>query len=94
MTQETKHTPAPWRLSETIGHSHVRGANGDTVVGYSIDSPKNRHFHDARLIAAAPELLEALEELLPTEPIYYQKMGKTPNKYEKALKAIAKARSE
>ena len=61
---KNKHTPAPWHLIETS--SMVK--NGDVTLMLANKSP---HIHgvlygvkndaDAYLIAAAPELLEALE---------------------------------
>lgn len=67
-----KHTPAPWRLSGVDvvngddhwcinGHSLVTGLHSPTdcrlATVYSIEA-------NARLIAAAPELLEALDEMV------------------------------
>lgn len=47
---------------------------------------------DERLIAAAPELLEALEAMMPTNPIPEGRAGHEA--YAKAKAAIAKARGE
>ena len=63
----SKYTPGPWFFSEPIGaeHAEVRDKDGRriavTIGGY----PMRTRTEDAnaRLIAAAPELLEALEEL-------------------------------
>lgn len=60
----SKHTPGPWMVGETLrAESLAVIGDGDSVVcefpcrlGAAVDA-------DARLIAAAPELLEALEEL-------------------------------
>jgi hypothetical protein len=52
---EQKHTPGPWRIVKTDGFSGIVGNdNGDIVT------PTGPRLSDARLIAAAPELLEAL----------------------------------
>ena len=67
-----KHTPGPWQISRTRG-----GKNGTSLTIWRNDEGPNsseetntnwswiaQHIHseaDARLIAAAPELLEALE---------------------------------
>lgn len=59
----TKHTPGPWSLNDTASHpwgveceSNIPGMPGKVcAVGY---------LPNARLIAAAPELLEALEGIM------------------------------
>jgi hypothetical protein len=49
-----KHTPGPWKIGAyESGQMAVDGANGEEVTGF-VDP------EDARLIAAAPELLDAL----------------------------------
>ena len=56
-TQQVAHTPGPWEASNTrlCNGWQVVAPNGGSVTG-SISSEAN-----ARLIAAAPELLEALK---------------------------------
>ncbi len=63
---ETKsaHTPGPWRVDESCGNESVRAKNGRLVadcciVGGGASVAKN--IANARLIAAAPDLLFALE---------------------------------
>jgi hypothetical protein len=66
-----KHTPGPWRIVRTSDYTSdpedtdiqsIEGANGDSV--YFTDSGYYRpREEDARLIAAAPDLLEALREI-------------------------------
>ena len=67
---ETKHTPGPWRLLRpTVGvdaNWHVADS-GDTFVAHVFGfahSTDEQARVNARLIAAAPELLEALHGLL------------------------------
>lgn len=57
--KQTKHTPGPWTVYTPPEMIHMR----TIIVGpkYMI---QNVLPQDARLIAAAPELLEALESLL------------------------------
>lgn len=50
----TEHTPGPWTVSRT--KRDILGPDGIEVVAYAYE-------RDARLIAAAPELLEALESV-------------------------------
>jgi hypothetical protein len=57
----TQHTPGPWRIGDagfTVFGPPKPGALPETIAPV-----KNRA--NARLIAAAPELLEVLEDVLP-----------------------------
>ncbi|MDO4708233.1 MAG: hypothetical protein Q4B94_00150 [Pseudomonadota bacterium] len=54
----SKHTPGPWSARDI----YVRDKN-DTIVALMGDEVE-QSLADARLIAAAPELLEALKELV------------------------------
>ena len=65
---ETKHTPGPWALHPTALHPAVRsvgtaetGPRRICTVGTMNGNPVDKE--NARLIAAAPELLEAAIEL-------------------------------
>ena len=64
-TEDTKHTPAPWTYTE--GSSpHYQGQ----VYREDTGNPVAVTYHDedganARLIAAAPDMLAALQTLLP-----------------------------
>lgn len=58
------HTPAPWYWSDNVpdfpkNHRIIVDADGFTIA-----EPSPMSEADARLIAAAPELLAALQELL------------------------------
>jgi hypothetical protein len=56
----TQHTPGPWEIGAyESGQMAVDGANGEQVTGFIAPA-------DARLIAAAPDLLEALKEARAT----------------------------
>ena len=69
------HTPGPWRIGEYVkpirykqDDLHVLAGQMSIVcsmsaVNWSIDGEKDKA--NARLIAAAPDLLEALKEALP-----------------------------
>lgn len=64
-----KHTPGPWRLDESIhaecidDNYHFIGAGrGCTPMGFAISGCMS--IHDARVIAAAPDLLEQAEKAL------------------------------
>jgi hypothetical protein len=56
--------------------------------------PWNADEANARLIAAAPELLEALEMLLTIEPNYFSADAYERSLWENARETIAKATSE
>lgn len=63
---DTKHTPGPWKVSQNVSR-HVVGPNGGIVTCGELtwDGPGSSAVADAnaRLIAAAPELLEALRRM-------------------------------
>jgi hypothetical protein len=80
-----KHSPTPWILTETPTHVTVRSANNECI--FHDDKRLPEVLADARLVAAAPELLEALEDLL--------KMTGIHGAYaEKARAVLKKARGE
>ncbi len=65
-----QHTPGPWHVHQPYSNSlpHIRNADGV----YVMDAPqradgyhaKVRQMADARLISAAPELLEIVQQLI------------------------------
>ena len=82
---ETKFTPGPWVHDKSMGASYYKNCL------YICDAPVNNE-HDAHLIAAAPELYEALKFLLTC------KHGEFCDHYReaetKARTVLAKARGE
>jgi len=65
MTMTTHHTPGPWNVTGL----YVREQDGGLVASindlwHGQKTPKAEKNANARLIAAAPDLLAALEELL------------------------------
>ena len=83
------HTKGPWDLHATAGN-HDFSIYGDD--GKDIALVRDFHEANARLIAAAPELLEALDALLwaAAEKTLKQK----EEIWEQARRAIAKANGE
>jgi hypothetical protein len=88
---ETKHTPAPWYVHSTGQHWNnpelenimiCYGKNDEAIC----DTVYNRD--DANLIAAAPELLEALERMILICKVYNGLEAK------KARDVVAKAKGE
>jgi hypothetical protein len=64
-TTKAAHTPGPWHYQdESDAYTHiVRGPKGEFVVSAPQDTSGTAEA-DTRLIAAAPEMLEALEGVL------------------------------
>ena len=90
------HTPGPWKLSRTVdGFLAVAGPRGRNVCSVGADELFPDIIHNAHLIAAAPDLLEALKELvelpkrLDITGIAY--ITAIANAEEKAREAIATA---
>ena len=65
------HTPGPWRTKtgpgwhDTYIVGELVGAHEPTIATVRVHNNQQHHMANARLIAAAPELLAALEVLLP-----------------------------
>lgn len=64
----TQHTPAPWKASQFGGS--ITGPDGKSICAISnnIKRDQAEKLANARLIAAAPELLKALKDLLDAQP--------------------------
>lgn len=60
---EFKHTPAPWRTDDWIRTGVNSESKHIAMVNYCSDVFGDEHKANAHLIAAAPELLEALIEM-------------------------------
>jgi len=103
MQTNTKHTPGPWRTIPLAGNfdSHV-GAFG---IAYGragnrlaiVDGEGNSSAHNAanaRVIAAAPDLLEALEAMMKLRNPRYLTDTERADIINAAVAAIAKARGE
>ena len=106
----SKHTPGPWVLGESSGGRHFRAVNATdhselaTVVWVMEDddtegAPSPECEANAHLIAAAPELLEALEYAVIDFDNWAAHEDNHPHEHlvvwaEKARAAIAKAKGE
>lgn len=96
---EFKHTPGPWVIRVIDLHEggsgfEIVGANGDIVCDNQTYYPHAIDKKNARLIAAAPELLEALVRLMPSAEDNTAGYGGEPDEDEDILfarAAIAKA---
>ena len=88
MTTKTTHTPGPWRVG-VINHMVFGPPN--VTSGPEIITSSIRKKSDSHLIAAAPDLLAALETLVDKGKPWG---GYSPDELEIATKAIAKAKGE
>lgn len=68
MTQETKHTPAPWELRRSDSNANYflysENKKRTPFCGVNYHPPEGDGLANAHLIAAAPEMLKALERLV------------------------------
>ncbi len=97
----TKHTPSPWAVSvpekgqDGYPHNWSISHESPTRAVYVASIPGAVHYEraqaDARLIAAAPDMLEALQELLAdkylSDPINADRMAKARAALAKATEA-------
>jgi hypothetical protein len=98
MASETKHTPGPWRVAAMRGFAGSIGVGpkGETAVAViAADAFPSEREANARLIAAAPELLAALRAMIGVwehgiDPSDEQEIGE-PTAVRWARAAIAKA---
>ena len=94
-----KHTPGPWTAQPVVDEEdelRVLSADGSYVCSIDLDGTFEddilaQIYADADMIAAAPELLDALKGMVRYAE-YAQLWNKTPNdEYHKAVEVIAKA---
>lgn len=86
-----QHTPGPWITGHNVyGHSRLAVMNPRNVIIAEVTDWPNEDTTEANalLIAAAPELLEALEDIVARNEIQHW------FNLDKARAAIAKARDE
>ena len=101
-TPEYSHTDGPWLFDEYNGH--ITTANG-TPIGQAFDNPDSGSepicdspsLWNGRLLAASPELLEALKETLAIAQLYSgsaEPGSIREGQIKRARAAIAKATKE
>lgn len=81
---EAKFTPGPWFTSRPHGtiyiEARLRGTTLQEVASVGPTETANQQEANARLIAAAPELLEALSKMVDRITYYAElKSGEIPN---------------
>jgi hypothetical protein len=82
----TQHTPGPWSVSQNVSR-HVIGKNGGVVACAELTWTAEISEANARLIAAAPDLLNALVMVLDDS----NALDGRPRTAEVVYAAIAKA---
>ena len=80
---ETKHTTGPWVIDWNVSRLDIFGSDETTLVASLRRSPLYQSIDEAarsnaRLIAAAPELLEALRPFSALLEIFEQKSANRP----------------
>ena len=76
-TEQVKHTPGPWTIEREADRLLIRnrvGYFGDLLVGGPNPDANAQNEANARLIAAAPDLLEAAKEMV----LFYDEMIAAP----------------
>lgn len=89
----SKHTPGPWRVAEpvcSVGRTVWRG-DADTNANWHRICRNVTNPADAALIAAAPELLAALQTMLTFESLIREHRPSAVYTLERARAALAKA---
>ena len=104
MTTENKHTPGPWAVVTDDTAAQVKGfpcIHSDNYIVVGVEGMYGdieTDYANARLIAAAPDLLEALERLATFEAFTFEEWGddnpEVTARVEYARAAIAKARGQ
>lgn len=94
---EVKHAPGPWAFKEGRAERHemstiFKANDPEFLIGYVLCDARNPHqrpedIANARLMAAAPELLEALKAVREANEINLNKgnTGIDPTVYESAI---------
>jgi hypothetical protein len=85
----SKHTPGPWFSEGT----RIASMDGTTVIDCMGNMSGEDVWADKRLLVAAPELLEALEGVLPMIEDQAAANSTAFAIYDKARQAIAKAKA-
>jgi hypothetical protein len=97
MSAHTNHTPGPWKVKHqaepsTLEIKQSGGAGYLVAHVYGGGNEMESHLHDnARLIAAAPQLLEALEEAMEWSRYDHAKCTTTGCWCQRARSAISLA---
>ena len=83
------YTQGPWTVRESYTHVTVIGANNETIFHDDKQCPSV--IEDAHLISAAPDLYEALQEIVDATDTGWEHLDAT---FTRARAALKKARGE
>ncbi|MFH6895126.1 hypothetical protein ACHCAL_13855 [Providencia huaxiensis] len=86
-----KHTPAPWKYTIRNANEIMTTFHGVTIGDVYLDITTANQKADSHLIAAAPELLEALIELTESAKEAIDGLGDLSDAIDTAKAAIKKA---
>jgi hypothetical protein len=109
MSEKTKHTPGPWTLGDFpwmcqviapvndpdrpgLGHVVCKTWSPDHIASY-VGFSRDEQYANARLIAAAPDLLAVLKEVAECSE-YWSEYDVPLGIHERIAAAIAKAEGE
>jgi hypothetical protein len=84
------HTPGPWSVND---YGFIDADGEEDAIEVITSSKRGTEEANLRLIAAAPDLLEALEFALPMVEHYHEREGASATLYI-VKRAIAKAKGE
>ena len=92
---KAKHTPGPWQSKMNIASAAIYCPLGGLIARLPVEHEGSRNgaAHNARLIAAAPELLDALIALLCVAPSKAPGAGLIVGAEEKHANALQAARA-
>lgn len=91
MNAQTKHTPGPWvlKINPKWHCEEIFGSDGEFVCSFGLGGEHSGG--NARLIAAAPGLLDALQDILRIATAASIGVSGNAPRLERARAAIAKA---
>jgi len=87
----TQHTPGPWHVGVKQAEKIIYDASGWAVANATVYHGENDAKANARLIAAAPDLLEALKTLQSMASTFPNELHKDHPDVVAARAAIARA---
>ena len=89
-----KHTPGPWKVITLDGHTYINPDRDSGEYALIARIQQNGNQANARLIAAAPELLKALENLTRRAGQFPCTLGLGSPEVVKAYAAIKAAKGD